>query len=178
MPGDAAETLASGVPGNAGVEAASLVAARLAGIELAAVGKAAPSAYVHEAIAACRDSGRTPVILSRQSRQAVQAWLARFALDDQVRYVIAPDDRAPARERLDDGLLAGGLRGLDIRPDSCALITATPSAVERARGGGLQSIGYASAPALGQRLADSGAEAVMPSLADLTLRLRARPLAR
>ena len=109
--------------------AAAAAAERLAGVEAAAVDKSVPSGYVHEAIAACRDSGRTPVVVARQSAGAVREWLARFGLDDQVRHVIAPDGSVPGY--LDDlgGVLDEGLRVLGIRADDCALVTRTPAGV-------------------------------------------------
>lgn len=44
--------------------------AELASIELAAVAHATVPGYVHEALAACRDSGRTPAVVGRQAAHA------------------------------------------------------------------------------------------------------------
>jgi hypothetical protein len=48
--------------------------------------------------------------------------------------------------------------------------------VRTARQLGLHTIGYARTAAAGESLSEHGAEGVVLSLADLTLRLRARPL--
>jgi len=162
----------------AGAGAALAAAERLAWIEAAAAEKAVPSGYVHEALAACRDSGRTPVVVARQSAGAVREWLARSGLDDQVRHVIAPDGSVPSYTDSPDALLGEGLRVLGIRPDDCALVTRTPASVVAARSLGIEVIGYARAQADKDQLSGSGAGAVVLSLADLTLTLRARPLAR
>jgi hypothetical protein len=47
--------------------AAAQVDAKLTSIELAAVDTATPGGYINEALAACRDSGRTTAIVSRHS---------------------------------------------------------------------------------------------------------------
>jgi beta-phosphoglucomutase-like phosphatase (HAD superfamily) len=56
------------------------------------------------------------------------------------------------------------------------LITASPTAIDAAHGVGAQAIGYARTPADREHLAQAGDTCIIPSLADLTLRLRARPL--
>jgi hypothetical protein len=48
--------------------------------------------------------------------------------------------------------------------------------IDAAHGVGAQAIGYARTPADREHLAQAGAICIIPSLADLTLRLRARPL--
>ena len=174
--GDPYAVLAAVAEADAG--AAAAVAERLVGVEAAAVDMAVPSGYVHEAIAACRDSGRTPVVVARQSAGAVREWLARFGLDDHVRDVIAPDGSVPGYLEDLSGFLAEGLRVLGIRADDCALVTRSLTGVQAARNLGSEVIGYARAPADKDQLSDAGAGAVVLSLADLTLTLRARPLAR
>jgi myo-inositol-1(or 4)-monophosphatase len=159
-----------------GGEPARRAAAELDRIEDGAAEVAAPSGYVHEVLAACRDSGRTPVIVARQSVAAVRAWLARFGLDDQVRHVIAADRSAGSPDGM-TGLIGDAVAAAAAAGQS-ALITRTADGVQSARQAGLHSMGYARTQADGDQLAESGADSVMLSLADLTLRLRARPLGR
>jgi beta-phosphoglucomutase-like phosphatase (HAD superfamily) len=117
-------------------------------------------------------------VVARQSAGAVRDWLARFGLDDHVRHVIAPDGSVSGY--LDDlgGRLDEGLHVLSVRADDCALVTSTAAGVQAARNLGSEVIGYARAPADKDQLSGAGAGAVVLSLADLTLTLRARPLAR
>lgn len=159
-------------------DTARRAAGRLAEMELAAADRALPSAYVHEALAACRDSGRTLVIVSRQSKEAVEAWLARFGLSDQVQHVFAPARRESAPAQDMSALLDEAVHALHARTDEYAFITNRAMGVQEARRIGVHTIGYARTQADGERLSRSGAESVLLSLADLTLRLRARPLAR
>jgi myo-inositol-1(or 4)-monophosphatase len=174
--GDLLEVLAAAK--TLGPETARKADAEITGIELAAAGKAAPAAYVHEAIAACRDSGRVPAIISRHSVAAVRAWLARFGLDDQIRHVFAAGDYPPGHLRFLSDHITDAVSRLEAAPRDCALMTANPDHVTIARQAGLRSIGYARTATIRDHLSDAGAEGIVLSLADLTLRLRARPLSR
>jgi len=150
--------------------------AQLTSIEVGAVRTARPAAYVHEALAACRDSGRTPAIISRHSRQAVSSYLDRHGLADQARDVSAIVTFPPGHLQTMPYLLEDAIHALGATPAECALITATETGIDTACGIGAHTIGYATTPAIAERLAAAGARTTIPSLADLTLRLRARPL--
>jgi myo-inositol-1(or 4)-monophosphatase len=148
----------------------------LTSIELTAASTSRPAAYVHEALAACRDSGRTPAIISRNSAQAVSSYLDKHGLADQARNVTALASFPPGHLQTFPHLLEDTIHALGATPDGCALITATEAGIDTAQGIGAHPIGYATTPAASERLTAAGAACVIPSLADLTLRLRARPL--
>lgn len=148
----------------------------LTSIEQTAAGTARPAAYVHEALAACRDSGRTPAIISRNSAQAVSTYLAKHGLADQARNVTAQASFPPGHLQTFPHLLEDTIHALGATPDGCALITATEAGIDTAQGIGARPIGYATTSATAERLTTAGAGSTIPSLADLTLRLRARPL--
>jgi myo-inositol-1(or 4)-monophosphatase len=148
----------------------------LTSIELTAASTSRPAAYVHEALAACRDSVRTPAIISRNSAQAVSSYLDKHGLADQARNVTALASFPPGHLQTFPHLLEDTIHALGATPDGCALITATEAGIDTAQGIGAHPIGYATTPAASERLTAAGAACVIPSLADLTLRLRARPL--
>jgi myo-inositol-1(or 4)-monophosphatase len=150
--------------------------AQLTTIEVTAAATARPAAYVHETLAACRDSGRTPAVVSRHSTEAVSSYLASHGLADQVRHVIAAPSYPPGHLQPGPHLIEDLIRSLGTSPAECALITASVASIDIAQNAGTQSIGYATEPSTSERLTDAGAGCVIPSLADLTLRLRARPL--
>ena len=56
-----------------------------------------------------------------------------------------------------------------------ALITTSTTGIDTAHSTGIQSVGYAMTLADAESLAAAGAGCVIPGLAGLTLRLRARP---
>jgi beta-phosphoglucomutase-like phosphatase (HAD superfamily) len=152
--GDPFDILASLAGRSSGLGAA--LDAELTSIELAAVAHATVPGYIHEALAACRDSGRALAVIGRQSAEAVRTYLAGHGLSDQ--------------------LVEDAIGALEATPAECALITASAVGIDAAHGVGTQVIGYARTPHDREHLADAGATYIIPSLADLTLRLRARPL--
>jgi beta-phosphoglucomutase-like phosphatase (HAD superfamily) len=75
-----------------------------------------------------------------------------------------------------DYIVESAVRALETTPGECALITASTRGIETAFAVGAQPIGYARTPEDRDRLAGAGATCIIPSRADLMLRLRARPL--
>jgi myo-inositol-1(or 4)-monophosphatase len=141
-------------------------------LELGAVPTAAPSGYVHDAVSACRGSGRSATVISRHSIAAVHSYLTAHGLIDQMKHVIArtPGQLQPITHLVDEAI--GNLGP----PSTCALVTATAEAIYAATSSHAHTIGYARAPGTRERLSAAETETVIPSLADLVLRLRARPL--
>ena len=134
-----------------------------------------PAGYIHEALAACRDSGRTPAITAAVSTSELAAFLARHGLDELVRHVYASGDGS-VYGRVSAQQLHEAISALEAEPSDCAAITAAAATVKDARNTGLATIGYATTPSARQQVTSAGADSLLPSLADLTLRLRARPL--
>ncbi len=150
--------------------------AELTRIELTAVAHATVPGYVHETLAACRDSGRTPAVIGQQSADAVRTYLAKHGLSDQTALVIAPGSYPPGHLQTLAHLIEDAVGALGTTPAECALITASPAGIDAAHTVGAQPIGYARTPGDREHLANAGTTCIIPSLADLTLRLRARPL--
>jgi beta-phosphoglucomutase-like phosphatase (HAD superfamily) len=106
----------------------------------------------------------------------VNAYLVMHGLDDQITVVFAPTSDSQTRETAVLQLIAEAAGKLGANPADCALITSTAVDIEAARTAGAHSIGYAKTPDECNLLADAGA--VIGTMADLTLRLRAVPAAR
>ena len=143
--------------------------AALTGLELSAVARSAPAGYVHEVVAACRESGRSVTVVSRHSAAAVRSYLTSHGLAHQVKHVIA---RTSGRLQPTSGLVEEAIRRLG-PPSTCALVTVSAEGIQAARSSRAHTIGYARAPGMRERLTAADAETVIPSLADLVLRLRA-----
>jgi myo-inositol-1(or 4)-monophosphatase len=142
----------------------------MARFELSAVPTAALSGYVHETVTACRQSGRSAAVISRHSAAAVRAYLTAHGLDEQIEHISA---RAPGQPSPIDRLIEETIHVLG-PPAECALITASADRIQAANREQTHTIGYARAPGIRELLAAAEAETVIPSLADLVLRLRAR----
>lgn len=141
--------------------------------ELAAVATASPTPYVHEVVTACQNSGRSVAIVSNNSAAAVHSYLARHGLDDRISLVVARTNPDPALLKPSPHLITQAIRALNAEPGECTLVGDSVTDIEGARLANVQSIGYANKPGKRERLGSAGADAIINSLADLALRLRA-----
>ena len=142
--------------------------------ELAAVATAAPTPYVHEVVTACQNSGRSVAIVSNNSARAVHSYLARHGLDDRISLVVARTNHDPALLKPSPHLITQAVDALNAEPDECTLVGDSVTDIQAAHLASVQSIGYANEPGKRERLTAAGAGAIINSLADLALRLRAR----
>ena len=153
---------------------AARVEAEMTDQELAAVPTAAPTPYVHEVVTACQNSGRSVAVVSNNSARTVHAYLTRHGLDDRISLVIARTNHNPALLKPSPHLITQAVDALHAEPGECALVGDSVTDVKAAQLARVQSIGYASEPGMRERLTEAGAGAIINSLADLALRLRAR----
>jgi len=142
--------------------------------ELAAVVTAAPTPYIHEVVTACQNSGRSVAVVSNNSARAVHSYLARHGLDDRISLVVARTNHDPALLKPSPHLIIRAVDALKAEPRECTLVGDSVTDVQAARLASVQSIGYANKPGKHERLSAAKAGAVINSLADLALRLRAR----
>ena len=155
---------------------AARVESELTAMESAAVTTAAPTPYVHEVLTACRDSARPVAIISNHSAAAVRAYLILHDLYGQIRLTVARTgpDAAVLKPRPD--LIELAVTGLGTQSQDCALVGGSLTDIQATHAAGVNSIGYARTPRDADDLADAGADAIIVSMADLALRLRAHPL--
>jgi len=118
------------------------------------------SAHLHETLAACHESGRSAAVISASAPTEVRHYLDTHDLLTQVKVVAASIGEAA--------------NSLEASPVDCLLITSSPADIEDAQVAGTPTIGYARTPDDDAHLVDAGASAVIYSLADVALRLRAR----
>jgi beta-phosphoglucomutase-like phosphatase (HAD superfamily) len=152
---------------------AATAEADLTDLELSAVPTAQPAGYAHDVITSAPASGRTVTVISSCSARAVNTYLARNSLDGQVELVVARTTHEPYTAT---GLTEHAITALHDDPAACTLVASSPAIIEAANAAGMHTIGYARTPSDHEHLADTQASAVTSSLADLVLRLRARPL--
>lgn len=155
---------------------AARVEAEMADQELAAVATARPAPYVHDVVTSCRDSRRTVAVVSNNSDRAVRHYLALHGLDDRIELVTARASHDPALLKPSPHLIQQAITGLGATLAECVLIGDSTTDTQAARLAGIDSIGYANKPGKHASLAAAGSAAVVSSLADLVLPLRARPL--
>jgi hypothetical protein len=100
--------------------------------------------------------------------------LARHGLDDRISLVVARTNYDPTLLKPSPHLITQAVEALDAEPGDCTLVGDSVTDVQGARLASVQSIGYANQPGQRERLSEAGAGAIINSLADLALRLRAR----
>jgi phosphoglycolate phosphatase len=159
-----------------GPDLAAKVEAEMADQEVAAVPTARPAPYVHDVVISARESGRTVAVVSNNSERAVRAYLTQHGLDDRIDYIAARTSPDPALLKPDPHLLHQALTELAATPDQCVLVGDQTTDMQAAHVTGIDSIGYANKPGKHASLTAAGATAIISSLADLVLPLRARPL--
>ena len=155
-------------------ELAARVEAEMADLEVAAVPTADPTPYVHQVIASARESGRIIGVVSNNGTRAVNAYLDRHGLSDGIRLVVARTSHDPALLKPSPHLINEAVRGLDADPAATTLVGDSFTDIEAAHSAGVASIGYANKPGKRERMTELQAGAVITSMADLALSLRAR----
>jgi phosphoglycolate phosphatase len=153
---------------------AARVEAEMTDLELAAVATAAPTPYVHEVVTACQNSGRSVAVVSNNSARAVHSYLGRHGLDDRINLVVARTDHDPALLKPSPHLITQAIHALKAQPGECTLVGDSVTDSQGAHLANVQSLGYANEPDKRERLTAAGPGAIINSLADLALRLRAR----
>ena len=123
---------------------------------------------------ACQNSGRSVAVVSNNSSRAVHTYLARHGLDHRINLVVARTNHDPALLKPSPHLITQAAHALNAEPGECTLVGDSVTDVQAARLASVQSIGYANKPGRRERLIAAGAGAIINSLADLALRLRAR----
>jgi beta-phosphoglucomutase-like phosphatase (HAD superfamily) len=156
-------------------EMAIRVEAEMADLEVAAVPTADPTPYVHQVIASARESGRVVGVVSNNSPRAVNAYLDRHGLSNGIALVVARTRHDPTLLKPDPYLIDEAVRGLDAAPARSALVGDSFTDIEAAHSAGVASIGYANKPGKRARMTELEAGAVITSMADLVLSLRAHP---
>jgi len=121
-----------------------------------------PAPYIHDALAACRESGRSAAIVTTTPLVEVRAYLEAHDLPPYST-VITPS-------------IGEAASALDASPADCVMVTRTTSDLESAKSAGVPSIAYAKTYNEADHLIEAGAATFMHSMSDLVLSLRAHPL--
>lgn len=149
------------------------VAAALRDAELEATKTAEPTPFVLDVVQAALETGRRLVVVSNNSREAVCAYLDRHGLRSSfVKVVGRYDGLDPDLMKPNRHLVMLALIGADAAPWSSTLVGDSVTDVEAARAVPMDSIGYANKPRKAESLANSGATAVIGSMAELASALR------
>jgi phosphoglycolate phosphatase len=154
---------------------AARVEAEMTDLEVAAVPTADPTPYVHQVIASARESGRIVAVVSNNSPRAVNAYLDRHSLSNGITLVVARTSHDPALLKPSPHLINEAVRSLTATPVFTTLVGDSFTDIEAAHSAKVASVGYANKPGKRKRMTKLQAGAVIGSMADLALALRAHP---
>jgi len=159
--------------GTVSPELAVRVEAQLTDQEVAAVATAKPTPYIHDVLAACRETGRITAVVSNNSERAVQTYLERHGLEDRTGPVFARASYDPALLKPNPHLIERAVQSLGARPAATSLVGDSITDVEGSHLAGINSIGYANEPGKRNTMIAVAAGAVIETLSDLALKIRA-----
>lgn len=132
-----------------------------------------PTPHALQAISECHRAGRPVVMVSNNSAAAIQAFLDRHELSDQVRAIIGRAHAAPHLMKPDHHPVRRALAIVDSPPEACTLIGDSVSDVEVAKLTGVHPVGFAKTRRRGDELADAGAQVIIDSMLSLVEAVRA-----
>lgn len=150
----------------AGDDALRAVEQALVALEMDAVKLAGgPTRGAAAALEAAVASGRSVAIVSNNSAECVNEFLARHGLTSLVEEVVGRPVHQPQRMKPSPYSLHFAAERLDVPSRSCVLIGDSVSDVEAAKAAGARSIGYANRARKSAALAEAGADVVIDDMA-------------
>ncbi|MBB4696023.1 HAD family hydrolase [Paractinoplanes abujensis] len=114
--------------------------------ELVAAGRARPTPYAREVLAAARAKGVPVAVVSNNSAAAIELYLARQGLTGYVDAVVGRPRADPRRMKPDPGPVLDAIEAVGSTPSRCTLIGDSLTDIEAARAAGVAVIGYANKP--------------------------------
>jgi beta-phosphoglucomutase-like phosphatase (HAD superfamily) len=120
-----------------------------------------PAPHILDVLTACRESGRSAVVVSEMPAVEVREYLDAHDLSTQVAAVATSISQA--------------VTALEAASGDCAAIASSPNDIKAAKSAGVPAIGYPRTPDDAERQDPAGASAYVYSLTNLVLTLRALP---
>lgn len=135
--------------------------------ELRAAVTAAPTPYAREVLSAAHKEGRKVAIVSNNSAAAINAYFDAHHLSGFVTTVVGREPYNPSKMKPDPWPILTALCALDSKPDCSVLIGDSLTDIAAARRAGVAVVGYANKPHKLEPFIQSGADAVVTSMADI-----------
>ncbi|MEV0196095.1 HAD family hydrolase [Nonomuraea sp. NPDC050691] len=149
------------------------VEAALMANEVEAADSAEITLGVRELLAACAEAGRPVVIVSNNSKPAIERLLSRAGLDGSLAGIVGRPIGRPAEMKPHPRSLLRACEIAAVRPEEAVLIGDSGFDMEAAINAGARSIAYANEPGKEVALMQAGASAVANAMNDIATALRA-----
>lgn len=144
---------------------------RLSHLETAAVESATPTAHAHDVIMTAKYRGLLTAVVSNNSQQAIERYLALHSLTAEVTVVVGRAPGEPMLLKPHPHSVQCAIDRLGVPASSCALVGDSAADIIAARAAGVHSIGYAKIPERRPALVDAGADAIVDSMGELAAQL-------
>ena len=152
-----------------GPSTAVVVEAQLRRLETEAVASAPVTPGVAEALRHLTSAGYTVTVVSNNSVAAIRAFLTLHDLIGFVRGIAARAFADPGLLKPNPYLVNMAVRGRGTSPDRCVLVGDSSTDIEAARAAGVPVIAFANKPGKLERFRARRADAVITSLAELSV---------
>jgi HAD superfamily hydrolase (TIGR01662 family) len=141
--------------------------AELARMETIAIATAEPTPGAADALRHFADSGRSVVVVSNNSTNAIRAYLDQHDLGRYVAGVSARTDPDPNLLKPNPHLLRRAIELLESTSSNCLMIGDSLTDIEAARAAGSPGIAYANKPAKWERFAPQQPDAIIGHMTEL-----------
>ena len=146
---------------------ATRVTQRLRAEEVEAAATAELTPGVVDVMRACKRTGRVVTVVSNNTPEAVETFLAKHDLSKYIEHVAGRSNADPALMKPSPYLLQRAADAADTRLAASILVGDSDTDIQAAHATGMTAIGYANKPGKAERFADLGAEAIISDMHEL-----------
>jgi phosphoglycolate phosphatase len=147
-----------------GDDTAKYVEVALRAHEVEATATANPTPGGIDLMKSWRRSGRKLAIVSNNSSAAVESYLGRMRILDQVDFISGREDADPAHLKPATYLLDKAMNALGVPSQGCLFVGDSISDIEAARSAKMNSVGFANKAGKAQAFQDVGATAIVTDM--------------
>ncbi len=145
-------------------------------VEAATTAELTPGAV--DVMRACRQTGRVVTVVSNNTPEAVETFLAKHDLSKYIEYVAGRSNVDPALMKPSPYLLQRAADAAEARLAASALVGDSDTDIQAAHATGVTAIGYANKPGKAERFAGLRAESIITDMHELARAvLDAEPIA-
>jgi HAD superfamily hydrolase (TIGR01549 family) len=141
--------------------------------EVLSVKEAAPTSGAVDFMEACKETGRSLVVVSNNSPEAVAAFLEKHGLADLVGGVFGRSRVSPELMKPHPHLLELALKGLPASADDCLMVGDSVTDIEVAKMVGVPVVGYANRPGKAELFRSLESDTVTEDMGVLAREIRA-----
>ncbi|NYH52789.1 HAD superfamily hydrolase (TIGR01509 family) [Nocardiopsis arvandica] len=146
--------------------------------EVISVAQASPTPGAVNFMEACKETGRTLVVVSNNSAESVVSFLEAHGLTKLVKGVFGRSQTSPELMKPNPYLLGIALKEVSYEPIDCLMVGDSATDIEAAKAIGVPVVGYANKTGKGDHFRHLGSDVITESMDDIAYQIRATKLHR